>query len=146
MSKLVNPFFCVVQIPLYKQNVVFSLNQTDDQLLSSIVKCSTVWRKGQKRSKSDIKYLLDAFKGVVTIDGRTVLYDSGVIIVRFYDFASLYLPENLSTFTHELFHVISYIANQKGLELNSGSEEAYSYLMGFITQEFFKVYQKKNQL
>lgn len=44
------------------------------------------------------------------------------------------------------FHVTSFSATVKCLKLNSGSEEAYSYLSGFITEEFFKAYQKKNQL
>ena len=147
MDKLVNPFFHVVQIDLYKQNVIFSVNQTDDQLLNSIVRCSSVWPEGAKRSKDSITYLLDAFADMSSnIDGRTVLYNSGIIAVRFYQVKSMYLPQNLATFNHELFHVISFIANQKGLQLNSGSEEAYSYLTGFITDEFFRAYQKKNQL
>lgn len=144
MSKLANPFFYVVQIPLYRQNVMFSINQTDDQFLNSILKASSVWRKGQKRSKADITYLLDAFADMSpSVDARTVLYTSGIIAVRLWDIDLIYKPANLATFTHELFHVISFIASQKGLQLNSGSEEAYSYLTGFITEEFFNMYQKK---
>lgn len=147
MDKLANPFFTVVQIPLYKQNVIFSINQTDDQFLSSVIRCSVVWPKGSKRSKDLVYHLLEAFADKPsTVNGRTVLYQSGIIVVRFYNIESIYLPENLGSFTHELFHVVSFIANQKGLELNHGSEEAYSYLTAFITDEFFTAYQKKNQL
>ena len=147
MGKLSNPFFCIIQIPLYKQNVVISVNQTDDQLLSSIVRTSSVWPKGVKRTKDKITYLLDAFDDVTsTTDGRTVLYESGVIMMRMYDVESMYYPENLGTFNHEIFHVVSFIAKQKGLVLNEGSEEAFSYLTGYITSEFFRIYQKKNQL
>ncbi len=81
MSKLANPFFCIIQIPLYKQNVMISVNQTDDQLLSSIVRTSSVWPKGVKRTKDKITHLLEAFDDVSsTNDGRTVLYDSGTFI------------------------------------------------------------------
>lgn len=145
MSKLVNPFFHVVQIPLYRQNVIFSINQTDDELLDSILKAGPLWPKGRKRSKSDIVYLLEAFHDK-TNDARTVRYENGVIIARFYKISSIYLPENLATFNHEVFHVTSFIASAKGLELTSSSEEAYSYLSGFITEDFFKTYQKINQL
>lgn len=147
MSKLANPFFCIIQIPLYKQNVMVSVNQTDDQLLSSIVRTSSVWPKGVKRTKDKITHLLEAFDDVSsTNDGRTVLYDSGIIMVRLYKVESIYIPENLGTFNHELFHVVSFIAKKKGLVLNDGSEEAFSYLTGYITSEFFKMYQKKNQV
>lgn len=145
MTKLVTPFFHVVEIPLYRQNVIFSINETDDQLIDSILKTKCLWKKKQKRNKSDIEYLLEAFSEKGS-DARTVRYSSGVIIARLYEVSSIYLPDSLATFNHELFHVTSFIATAKGLELNSGSEEAYSYLLGFITEEFFKAYQKKNQL
>jgi len=147
MNKFANPFFNVVQIPLYKQNIIFSINQTDDEFLDSIIKCPILWRKRQKRSKSDFAHLLEVFGDVsASIDARTVLYSSGVVAVRFYNIQSIYMPQNLATFNHELFHVICFIASKKGLELNSGSEEAYSYLTGFITDQFFTAYQKKNKV
>ncbi len=147
MNKLTNPFFCVIQIPLYKQNVMISVNQTNDQLLSSIVRTSSVWPKGVKRTKDKIEHLLEAFADTTsTTDGRTVLYDSGIIIMRMYKIESIYYPENLGTFAHELFHIVSFIAKKKGLVLNESSEEAFSYLTGHIASEFFRIYQKKNQL
>lgn len=145
MNKLTNPFFCVVEIPLYLQNVIFSINQTDDELLDSILNTRSLWPNGYKRKKSSIEYLLDVFHDK-TVDARTVKYTNGIILTRFYNISSIYLPENLATFNHEIFHVTSFIASEKGMRLTVSSEEAYAYLMGFITNEFYKLYQKANQV
>lgn len=39
---------------------------------------------------------------------------------------------------HELFHAVSFVMSTIGMPLGEDSEEAYAYLLGYVTQEFYK--------
>lgn len=39
---------------------------------------------------------------------------------------------------HEIFHAVDFIMRRIGITLSSDSDEAYTYLMGYVTREFFK--------
>jgi hypothetical protein len=39
---------------------------------------------------------------------------------------------------HEVFHAVSYILRRKGLPLSDDTEEAYAYLIQFLTTEILK--------
>lgn len=40
--------------------------------------------------------------------------------------------------SHELFHAVSYVMKTIGMPLEEDSEEAYAYLLGYVTQEFYR--------
>ena len=42
------------------------------------------------------------------------------------------------TLAHEIFHVVNNIADRAGLKLNDGSDEAYAYLTGYITETIYR--------
>jgi hypothetical protein len=46
-------------------------------------------------------------------------------------------PFYQGTLAHEIFHVVTFLANEIGLSLNDGSDEAYAYLIGYITREVY---------
>ena len=41
-----------------------------------------------------------------------------------------------NTLSHEIFHVVCNIMSKVGIVLHDDSEEAYAYLIGYITGEF----------
>ena len=43
------------------------------------------------------------------------------------------------TISHEVFHAASNLLEDRGLFLNAGSEEAYSYLINWMTDEVYKI-------
>lgn len=47
-------------------------------------------------------------------------------------------PEEYGTLVHELEHATSYIGRWTGLEHSRSSEEAFCYLIGYLTSEFLK--------
>lgn len=47
-------------------------------------------------------------------------------------------PFEIGTATHELFHALCKIMWDASTKLNGESEEPYAYLMGYLTEEFFK--------
>lgn len=51
------------------------------------------------------------------------------------------LPDDFKmygTLAHEIFHVVNNIADRAGLKLNDGSDEAYAYLTGYITETIYR--------
>jgi len=46
-------------------------------------------------------------------------------------------PDNLSTFVHEVVHAASFALCERGYNFNP-TQEAYSYLCGFLTRKFWK--------
>lgn len=45
---------------------------------------------------------------------------------------------NINTICHEAFHITSGVLEAAGLELVGGSEEAYAYLIGWLTEKIDK--------
>lgn len=49
---------------------------------------------------------------------------------------------NHGTISHEVFHAASELLDDCGLELNSGSNESYAYLIGWMTNKVYNLIQK----
>lgn len=43
--------------------------------------------------------------------------------------------KDIPTLAHEILHLVFNVLTEKGLEYNLGSEESYTYLMGFIMDQ-----------
>lgn len=77
----------------------------------------------------DVKDLDDFGGGVFTEDNKYTI---------------LWLPSipktsiQLSDLAHEIFHVVCQIMNRVSIPLTISSEEAYCYLIGYITKEFWR--------
>lgn len=61
--------------------------------------------------------------------GRSAFLDSGQVV--------LWMPnsKDKATLAHEIFHIVCYIMEKVGISLRYESEEAYAYLIGFITDK-----------
>lgn len=68
--------------------------------------------------------------------GRTVLLPNGSVI--------LYMPKSPSTIEdyavlqHEIFHVAFFVLERIGIALSEDSDEAYSYLIQFLTKRILE--------
>lgn len=69
--------------------------------------------------------------------GRTVMFSGGQTLVRMKRIPST--PYDFGTLQHEIFHVVEFIMHRVGMKLCHKSDEAYAYLIGYVTQ---KVYEK----
>mgnify|MGYP000347695341 CR=1 FL=1 len=52
---------------------------------------------------------------------------------------------NINVICHESFHIVTGVLDDAGLQLNSGSEEAYSYLIGWLAEKIDKKLKKFNK-
>lgn len=68
-----------------------------------------------------------------TASARTVHFNDGTNLIEMpeVDFDSLNFFES---FSHEILHVVFDILNMRGFILSRESEEAYTYLMGYLTK------------
>ena len=69
--------------------------------------------------------------------GKSLLLPGGQMI--------LYMPElpkdikGLSILSHEIFHIANFTLNKAGINLTDDSDEAYSYLIEFLTKKIFSI-------
>lgn len=47
-------------------------------------------------------------------------------------------PVEFGTLSHEIFHAVDYIFRRIGMKLGADSDEAYAYLIGYVTEQFWK--------
>lgn len=81
---------------------------------------------------------MDPFMNIkVTSLATTALYDNGVIGIKLKHF---YFDDNdsMATLVHELSHAVMYTFDRIGMPHNSDTDEAYSYLLGFLMKKFFE--------
>ena len=112
--------FFKITIGLYRTNLFVSVGQTYEDLLTSL-------KKNQVKIP---KYLSPMPE---TASARTVHFDdsSNLIEMPEVDFDSL---DFFESFSHEILHVVFDILNKRGFVLSIESEEAYTYLMGYLTK------------
>lgn len=57
----------------------------------------------------------------------------------------MYMPhgDNRATIAHEVFHVTAYIMEAVGMSLCQSNEEAYAYLIGYLTKKIDEAITKK---
>jgi len=126
MSKAQN---FIIPLVIYPFDIMFSVGQTDAELLKSV--------KRYGLNKSDIEEMLNM---PTTILGRTLmLLETNHTFIRLKS-----KPKKASeygTLQHEIFHAIDFILRKIGISLSADSDEAYAYLIGYLTE---KIYEKLN--
>ena len=110
--------FFKITIGLYRTNLFVSVGQTYEDLLASL-------------KKNQVKIPKELFPMPETASARTVHFDDGTNLIEMpeVDFDSL---DFFESFSHEILHVVFDILNKRGFVLSLDSEEAYTYLMGYI--------------
>lgn len=124
--------FVHIYLDIYDASVIVSINQTDQEFKKSYIKA-----KGQE---DDI--LLDMYVQQTSQEserhlGRT-LFSAGTATIRIY--SDLSTSQRMGTLVHELFHATDMILDDKGLQLVVGSDEAYSYLIGYLMEKTMDCY------
>ena len=65
--------------------------------------------------------------------GRSALLECGAV--------ALWMPDasDKATMAHEIFHIATYIMEKVGIRLSHDSDEAYAYLIGYITRKINEI-------
>ena len=117
----------IVPLVIYPFDIMVSINQTDDELLKSV--------KRYDLKKDDIEDLLEMPK---TMLGRTLmLLETNNTFIRLR--VKPKNPKEYGTLQHEIFHAVDFILRKIRITLSADSDEAYAYLIGYVTE---KIYEK----
>lgn len=122
MSENKQPINFILPLVVYPFDVMVSFGQSDDQLKDCLKKRGIKWDEILEMPPTGL--------------GRTAMLDGNQTILRLKD-----VPISVTdygTLAHEIFHAVVFILDRVGIELCRQSDEAYAYLIGYITKEIYK--------
>lgn len=109
-----------------------SINQTDSEFLKSYIKSEQV----TDVTAADIACSHVSQNGPQEL-GKTA-HLGGNVMIRVY--SDLKKPIDYNTLVHELLHATDFILDYRGLRLVDGSDEAYTYLIGYLMEKTMEAY------
>lgn len=116
----------IIPLVIYPFNILVSINETDDEIRNHFKKYNI--EEG------------NFFEYQKITTARTLQLETGQTIIRFYTWESC----TMATVAHEIFHAVTLILDRIGLIFDiDKNDEAYAYLIGYVTQEFYNVWNKK---
>ena len=120
--------FDVIPLVIYPFDVYISINQTDNELKKSM--------GGQDMTDSEGLFNLPE-----TTAARCVMLPSNLTVIRF-KIGDEIRHDHIA---HEIFHAVTFIMERVGMEfIVMKSDEAYAYLIGYITKKVYEILNKNN--
>lgn len=119
----------IIPLVIYPFDMMFSLGQTDKQLRKTL-------EKVLHKDAFEVAYSDEFLSGLnpeTTKAGKTLFINGHrqtIIILGKH-------PEN-GVVAHEIFHAVEMIMRYLKMPLTTENDEAYAYLIGYITDEFYK--------
>lgn len=111
----------IIPIDIYNTDMLFVIG-TKDELKQSLNKYL------EKEDVDDAYNVMAADIDDITM-GRSAYLNSGQVVLWISN------TKDKGTLAHEIFHVVCYIMEKVGISLCHESDEAYAYLIGFITNK-----------
>lgn len=111
----------IVPLVVYPFDVMVSFGQTDDELKKSLSKVGGEWD--------------DTMECIG--EGRFCMNGKNQSLIRLKNYPTT--CEQYGSLQHEIFHAVTRILDRTGLKFKLFiSDEAYSYLIGYLTTEIYK--------
>ena len=117
-------------VPIYEAMVIVSYNTSQDTLIKALKKDEVCDEKDILMFELAKEEYAPTPKGAITIEMGSVF----IVDISKHD--NIYSLHN--AIAHELFHVVHLLLEQKGFKLTDESQEAYSYLIGYLTEEIYR--------
>lgn len=129
-----NGKFFVIDLELYNANILVSIEQDAEDVVLALVEHGVI----SSLESPSLKMYMEPFMDMKSTNlARTAMYENGVIAIRLTHFDKNDI-EDMATLVHELSHVCMYTFDRIGMPHNSDTDEAYGYLIGFLTKKFFE--------
>ena len=117
----------IISLEIYPFDVMISFNETNEEFVKTLGKYDS--------DSGDVE--------LVTLDkydkkrGRTVMNEQNQTILRlnFYPVSN----SDYAMLVHELFHVTDFVLCRVGVKLSRKSDEAYAYLLQYLTEKVFNL-------
>lgn len=120
MKKSIN---FIVPLVVYPFDVMVSISESDESLFAKLKK------KGVDITDTSLSVYSDTHRG------RTILFKGNQSLIRMYELRDT--PEWYGNLAHEIFHAAEFIMERIGMKLTTESDEAYAYLIGYLTKEIY---------
>lgn len=118
--------YFVIKLGVYPFDVMVSVDETDESISKRLIKYGN--------TKEEIDPLLNLSE---TTNGRCVMLPSNQTIIRLKTLKNKY--DMMGVVSHEAFHATAFILSNVGMKLELyTSDEAYAYMISFITTEIYK--------
>lgn len=128
--KLKSKSILSIPIPIYNGVIYFSYNNKIKDIVESIIEAGDTDEMLLKILETPAEYEVSKFGGL------TITYDS-LVIISVAEQKTLVSYHN--TVAHEVLHAVSHFMKYKGLKFTSSSEEAYAYLVGYLTEKIYEL-------
>lgn len=129
-----NGKFFVIDLEIYNANILVSVEQDAEDVVIALVEHGVI----PSLESPSLKMYMEPFMDMKSTNlARTAMYENGVIAVRLTHFDESDI-EDMATLIHELSHVCMYTFDRIGMPHTSDTDEAYGYLIGFLTKKFFE--------
>jgi hypothetical protein len=112
----------IVPLVIYPFDVMFSFGETDELLKRRLKRFGLDW---------DPTYEMEE-----TTMGRTILTPGNTTVLRLKKIPESYMEYGF--LAHEIFHAVTFLLERIGMTLTAASDEAYAYLIGYVTKEIYK--------
>lgn len=120
----------IVPLAVYPFDVMFSVGQTDDELKQSLQ---------ENMLDEHVNIFLEddcLFNMPITCKARTVHnLIGGQTVLRLRGVPGT--GEERGHLAHEIFHATDFILRRIGLKLTEDSDEAYAYVIQYLTEQFY---------
>lgn len=128
MTKKKNPSInFIVPLVVYPFDVMVSVNQDNDQLGKVLDTMSSLTEEDIRACGYSSQYSA----------GKAVMFSTNASIIRLRKLPET--SEEYGTLAHEIFHIVTFVMDRIGMKLAiEVSDEAYSYLIGYLTTEIYK--------
>lgn len=111
----------IIPLVVYPFDVMISFGQTDEELKKVIESKNVKWSDNMKCKGKGLFYM--------TKDNQS--------LIRLWNYPVT--NEDYGTMQHEIFHCVTHVLDRVGMKFKLyTSDEAYSYLIGYITTEILK--------
>jgi hypothetical protein len=117
-------YFKPISIPLYRTYTFIVINMSDEELEEKLEQFIP--------SKKEIKEIVKDSRVDKGYQAMTA-YADGYSIVRYNHIKDI---QDLNIIAHESFHVTCCIMRYVDIPLSEDSEEAFAYLLGYITEQY----------
>lgn len=124
--------FTKIDLPIYGGWVIVSINQTDGEFIKSYIKSEKI----TDLTTAEINCSHVSQNSPQEL-GKTA-HLGGNVMIRVY--SDLKKPIDYNTLVHELLHATDFILDYRGLRLVDGSDEAYTYLIGYLMEKTMEAY------
>lgn len=112
----------IIPLHVYPFEIMFSIAESEEGFRKSLENFGAEWN--------------DALELEGTALGRATLLPCNRSVIRLVRFPQT--ARDYAILAHEIFHIIHYLLRRIGMEWGDQSDEAYAYLISYITEEVYK--------